>query len=52
MGKLCAKGKAAAKRKFKVYPSAYANMYASAICSGKTVDQAEKRNQRKKLMEE
>lgn len=35
MGKLCAKGKAAAKRKFKVYPSAYANMYASAVCSGK-----------------
>ena len=33
--KLCAKGKAAAKRKFKVYPSAYANMYASAVCSGK-----------------
>ena len=35
MGKLCAKGKAAAKRKFDVYPSAYANMYASAVCSGK-----------------
>ena len=29
MAKLCPKGKAAAKRKFKVYPSAYANMYAS-----------------------
>ena len=27
MAKLCARGKAAAKRKFKVYPSAYANMY-------------------------
>ena len=35
MAKLCAKGKAAAKRKFDVYPSAYANMYASAVCSGK-----------------
>ena len=35
MAKLCAKGKAAAKRKFKVYPSAYANMYAGAVCSGK-----------------
>ena len=35
MAKLCAKGKAAAKRKFKVYPSAYANMYASGVCSGK-----------------
>jgi hypothetical protein len=34
-GKLCPKGKAAAKRKFAVYPSAYANMYASAVCSGK-----------------
>ena len=35
MAKLCPRGKAAAKRKFKVYPSAYANMYASAVCSGK-----------------
>jgi len=35
MAKLCAKGKEAAKRKFKVYPSAYANMYAGAVCSGK-----------------
>ena len=30
--KLCPKGKAAAKRKFKVYPSAYANMYAAGVC--------------------
>ena len=37
MAKLCARGKSAAKRKFKVYPSAYANMYASAVCSGKIV---------------
>ena len=35
MGKLCPRGKAAAKRRFKAYPSAYANMYASAVCSGK-----------------
>ena len=35
MAKLCPKGKAAAKRKFDVYPSAYANMYASSVCSGK-----------------
>ena len=35
MEKLCPKGKAAAKRKFKVYPSAYANMYASKVCKGK-----------------
>ena len=31
MTKLCPRGKAAAKRKFKVYPSAYANAYASKI---------------------
>ena len=42
MAKLCAKGKAAAKRKFKVYPSAYANMYAGSICSGKTVEGGKK----------
>jgi len=35
MTKLCARGKSAAKRKFKVYPSAYANAYASKICAGK-----------------
>ena len=35
MAKLCPKGKAAAKRKFDVYPSAYANMYASKVCRGK-----------------
>ena len=35
MAKLCPKGKAAAKRKFDVYPSAYANMYASKVCKGK-----------------
>ena len=29
MGKLCPKGKAAAKRKFDVYPSAYANGWAA-----------------------
>ena len=37
MAKLCARGKAAAKAKFDVYPSAYANMYASGVCSGKIV---------------
>jgi hypothetical protein len=35
MGKLCPEGKAAAKRKFDVYPSAYANIYASKYCKGK-----------------
>ena len=43
MAKLCARGKAAAKRKFKVYPSAYANMYASAVCSGKVGRKKSKR---------
>ena len=33
--KLCARGKAAAKSKFKVYPSAYANGYAVQVCKGK-----------------
>jgi len=42
--KLCAKGKAAAKRKFDVYPSAYANMYASAVCSGKVTPGGKKDN--------
>ena len=35
MTKLCPRGKAAAKRKFKVYPSAYANAYACKVCGGK-----------------
>lgn len=35
MAKLCPAGKAAAKRKFKVYPSAYANIWASKYCKGK-----------------
>jgi len=33
--KLYARVKAAARRKFAVYPSAYANAYASKICAGK-----------------
>jgi len=32
--KLCASGKAAAKSKFEVYPSAYANGYAVQVCKG------------------
>ena len=47
MAKLCAKGKAAAKRKFKVYPSAYANMYGSAVCSGKVTPGGKKKNRQK-----
>ena len=38
MTKLCSRGKSAAKRKFAVYPSAYANAYASKICAGKVKD--------------
>ena len=38
MTKLCPRGKAAAKRKFRVYPSAYANAYASKICAGQIKD--------------
>ena len=49
MAKLCAKGKTAAKRKFKVYPSAYANMYASGVCSGK-ITPGGKKGSRKKAM--
>ena len=33
--KLCARVKAAAKSKFEVYPSAYANGYAVQVCKGK-----------------
>ena len=33
--KLCARGKAAAKDKFKVYPSAYSNGYAVQVCKGR-----------------
>ena len=32
--KLCARGKSAAKAKFEVYPSAYANGYAVQVCKG------------------
>jgi hypothetical protein len=48
MAKLCAKGKAAAKRKFKVYPSAYAIMYGSAVCSGKIKPGGKKKKTKKK----
>lgn len=46
--KLCARGKAAAKRKFKVYPSAYANLYGSAVCSGKVTPGGKKKKKKKK----
>ena len=47
--KLCPKGKAAAKRKFSVYPSAYANMYGSAVCSGKVKPGGQKKVEESKL---
>ena len=50
MAKLCPRGKAAAKRKFKVYPSAYANMYASAVCSGKVTPGSKKKKHKKAAM--
>ena len=50
MAKLCPKGKAAAKRKFDVYPSAYANMYASAVCSGKVKPGGKKKTKKKKKL--
>ena len=46
MGKLCPRGKAAAKRKFDVYPSAYANMYASAVFSGKVTPAGQKKKKK------
>ena len=49
MAKICPWGKAAAKRKFKVYPSAYANMYASAVCSGKVTPGGKKKNRKKAM---
>lgn len=36
--KLCKRGKEAAKKKFDVYPSAYANAYAVQVCKGKVKD--------------
>ena len=43
MAKLCARGKAAAKRKFKVYPSAYANAYAVKVSKGQVAVGGKKR---------
>ena len=46
MAKLCARGQAAAKRMFVVYPSAYAYMYASAVCSGKVTPGGKKKKKK------
>lgn len=37
---LCARGKAAAKAKFDVYPSVYANSYGVKVCKGQVKDQS------------
>ena len=50
MAKLCPAGKAAAKRKFKVYPSAY-NMWASKYCKGKVGKRKLKREDEFKKMD-
>ena len=50
MTKLCPRGKAAAKRKFAVYPSAYANAYASKICAGKIKDPSGKKRNKAKIL--
>ncbi len=47
--KLYATVKAAAKRKFDVYPSAYANMYAFGFCSGKGTPGGKKGKRKKKV---
>ena len=47
MAKLCPRGKAAAKRKLDVYPSASANMYASAVGSGKVTPGGKKKKKTK-----
>lgn len=38
MPTLCKRGKESAKKKYKVYPSAYANLYASKVCKGQAKD--------------
>ena len=43
MGKLCARGIAAAKKRYKKYPSAYANGYAVQVCKGTMPDANDKK---------
>ena len=47
MTKLCPRGKAAAKRKFAVYPSAYANLAASKYCKDPNYAKKSKGGKRK-----
>lgn len=49
---LCPRGYCSAKEKFKVYPSAYANGYASKVCQGKQPDAlGNTKNERKQISE-
>ena len=48
MAKLCQRGKAAPKRKFSVWPSAYASLYASGVCSGKITPGGKNKSQKRK----
>jgi hypothetical protein len=45
-GKICAKGKAWAKRTFDTYPSAYANMAASKYCKDPNYAKGSKRKKK------
>jgi len=47
-GKICAKGKAWAKRTFDTYPSAYANMAASKYCKDPNYAKGSKGKKKKK----
>jgi len=49
MAKICPAGIAWAKRKFDVYPSAYANMAASKYCKSSTYGKGKKSKKRNKL---
>ena len=46
--KICPAGKAWAERTFDTYPSAYANMYASAVCSGKIKPGGKKKSKKRR----
>lgn len=46
-GKICAKGKAWAKRTFDTYPSAYANMAASKYCKDPNYAKKSKKKSKK-----
>ena len=45
--KICPAGIAWAKRTFDKYPSAYANMYAGAVCSGKVTPGGKKKKKKR-----